>query len=366
MQIAKLPRVRLANLPTPLQEMPRLTKKLGGPRLLVKRDDLTGLAMGGNKTRKLEFIIADAESKGADVIVTGAGLQSNWSTQAAAAAIRCGMKPVIVSYGPLDEYRPEEYGGNQILHYVLGADVRVCSVSSFADLQKEFDGIAEEYRERGYNPYIIRFGGSNSLGIMGYANAMLELLSQATDQGVEIDYIVVCCGAGGTHAGLLLGAKALNTGIKVIGISNSPPNKVKLVTPLVNKGAQLLDIDLTLKPEDVTVFTEYVGKGYGIIYKEVADAIKLVAETEGIFLDPVYTGKAMTGLIDLVKKGYFAKKDTVVFLHTGGTPALFAYKAPIKCLLESKTPQWTKPPWGAPGLSELFEKSVMANEKKLV
>jgi D-cysteine desulfhydrase family pyridoxal phosphate-dependent enzyme len=346
MQIAKFPRERFASLPTPLQEMPRLTKKLGGPRLLVKRDDLTGLAMGGNKTRKLEFIIADAKSKGSDVIVTGAGLQSNWSTQTAAAALRCGMKTVICSAGPEGGYKPGEYGGNMLLHYILGADVRVFPVS-FKELhEKVFVEVAEELRAKGHTPYVAKFAGSTPIGTLGYVNAMLELLSQATSQGVKIDYVVTACGTGGTQAGLILGAKALDTGIKVVGVAISPTDSIKGISQLVKETAKLLDVDLDLKPEEVTVFNEYIGEGYGAIYRDVIDTIKLVAQTEGIFLDPVYTGKAMTGLIDLVKKGYFTKNDTVVFLHTGGTPALFAYKAPIKSMAESETPPWTKPPWG--------------------
>jgi L-cysteate sulfo-lyase len=344
-QLANFPRQKFANLPTKLQEMPRLTKRLGGPRLLVKRDDLTGLAMGGNKTRKLEFIMADAKSKGADVIVTGAGLQSNWSTQTAAAARICGMKSLICSFGPEGGYRPEEYGGNMLLHYILGAEVRVFPVP-LSQREKVFAEVAEELRGKGHTPYIGHRAGSTAIGTLGYINAMLELLNQANDRDVKIDYIVTACGSGGTQAGLILGAKAFNTGIKVVGISTSPFEKVEPVKELMNETAQLLDLDLDSEPEDVTVLPEYIGEGYGAITEDAVDAIELVAQTEGIFLEPVYTGKAMAGLIDLVKKGYFTKTDTVVFLHTGGTPGLFPYKAPIKSMMESEAPPWTKSPWG--------------------
>jgi len=346
MQIAKYPRVKLGNFPTPLQEMPRLTKALGGPRLLVKRDDMTGLAMGGNKTRKLEFLMADAKRKGADVIITGAGLQSNWSTQTAAAALRCGMKTIVCSAGPKGQYKPEEYGGNMLLHYLLGADVRVFPVGFKELYEIVFVEVAEEIKKKGLTPYIAKFAGSTPIGTLGYVNAMLELTNQATIKGTEIDYIVTACGSGGTQAGLILGTRALNTGIKVVGISVSPTDKTATVAPLVNETAKMLDVSLSIEPEEVTVFDDYIGEGYGAIYKDVVGAIELVARTEGIFLDPVYTGKAMTGLIDLVKKGYFTKKDTVVFLHTGGQSALSAFRGPIKFMSESKTPPWTKSPWG--------------------
>ena len=346
MQIAKYPREKLGEFPTPLQEMPRLTEELGGPKLLIKRDDMTGLAMGGNKTRKLEFLMADAKSKGADVIITGAGLQSNWSTQTAAAALRCGMKTIVCSAGPKDKYKPEEYGGNMLLHYILGADVRVFPVGFKELYETVFVEVAEEMRKKGLTPYIAKFAGSTPIGTLGYINAILELTNQATINGTEINYLVTGCGSGGTQAGLILGAKALNTGIKVIGVSVSPADKAAMITPLVNETAKMLDVNLSIKPEEVTVFDDYIGEGYGAIYKDVVDTIELVARTEGIFLDPVYTGKTMTGLIDLIKKGYFTKKDTVVFLHTGGQTALFSFKEPIKALSESKTPPWTKSPWG--------------------
>lgn len=342
-QIGKLPRARLANLPTPLEEMPTLTKRLGGPRLLIKRDDETGLGFGGNKTRKLEFIMAEAKYKGADVIVTGAGFQSNWCTQAAAAARKLGMEIVLIKRGPKDEYEPEEYDGNHLLHFILGADIRIRTPEHIL----KFEDIAEELRKKGHTPYVIPHTGSTPQGAVGYANAMLELLSQANQRGVRIDYIVHATGSGGTQAGLVLGAKALNTGIEVLGIlvNGAKNGMAKRVSDLAGESARLLGMDLSVKPEEVTVFDQYVGKGYEVINEEVVEAIKLVAETEGIFLDPVYTGKAMAGLIDLVRKGHFTEKDAVVFLHTGGTPALFPYREPIKSIMETRRPPWTKPPW---------------------
>lgn len=327
--------------------MPHLTKALGGPRLLIKRDDMSGLALGGNKTRKLEFLVADAKKKGADVIVTGAGLQSNWSTQVIAAGLKCGMKSVICSTGPKDKYRPDLYNGNILLHYVMGTEVRVFPVE-FSELYGHvFNDVAEELRKKGHNPYIMMYAGSTPIGQLGYINAMLEMYNQATAKETTIDYVVTGCGSGGTTAGLILGAAAFNTGIKVVGMAVSPGDKAALVAGRVNETADFLNLKLPKAgPSDIAMFTNYVGEGYGAINKELVETINLVARTEGIFLDPVYTGKTMMGLIDLIKKGYFKKSDTVVFLHTGGQANLYPFADPIVALSESKTPSWTKSPWG--------------------
>jgi L-cysteate sulfo-lyase len=348
MQIAR-PRINLANLPTPLQEMPRLTKKLDGPRLFVKRDDLTGLVMGGNKTRKLEFIMSDARSKGADVIITGAGLQSNWSTLATAAAARCGMKTVICSAGPEGGYKPEEYGGNMLLQKILGAEIRVFPLSTTELYEKVLTEVADELKAKGNHPYVAKFAGSTPIGCLGYVQAMIELTNQAASLDLDVDYVLTACGSGGTQAGLISGAKTMRSRIKVIGINVMPAQEEgTLIRRLVSETAELLDQQFELNSEDVTVLNDYAGESYGAIYKEAVDAITLVAQTEGIFLDPVYTGKAMAGLIDLVKRGQFNKNNTVVFLHTGGAPGIFPYRHPIEAILEMKTPPWTKPPWGLP------------------
>lgn len=233
-----------------------------------------------------------------------------------------------------------------LLHHILGADVGVFPVS-FKDLnEKIFVEIAEEMRMKGYTPYIAGFAGSTPIGVLGYVNAMTELLNQANSQGMKINYVLTACGTGGTQAGLILGAKALNVNIKVVGVAISSDYDIEVITPLVKKTAKLLGANSDFKSEEITVFNEYIGEGYGAIYKGVVDAIKLVAQKEGLFLDPVYTGKAMAGLIDLIEEGYFTKKDTVVFLHTGGTPGLFAYRAPMKFTIESGMSPWKKPPWG--------------------
>ena len=344
MQIAKLPRVRLANLPTPLQEMPNLSKRLGGPRIFVKRDDLTGVAFGGNKTRKLEFLMGDAQRNKADVIVVGVqGFQSNHLTQAAAFARKLGMDVVLVKTGPKDDYEPEEYDGNHLLQFILGADIRVYEHAP------KLEDVAEELEKKGYTPYIISLAGSTPIGTVGYLNASLEILSQTTEMEIKVDYIVHATGGGGTQAGLILGARALNTSTKVLGISVFESERTEsmtgFVSKLVNDTAQLLDVDLSIGKRDITIIDGY-SEGYGIINNGKVEAIKLVAQTEGIFLDPVYTGTAMAGLIDLIRKGYFDKDDNVVFIHTGGNAALFPYKEPIKSIMKSEEPRWTKPHWG--------------------
>jgi len=344
MRLETLPRIRLANLPTPLEEMPNLAKRLGGPRLFIKRDDVTGLGLGGNKTRKLEYIMADAQAKHADTIITGAGFQSNWCTQTACAARRLGMDVILVKQGPREGYDPAEYDGNQLLHALLGAEIHVAPSRARAD--ELIRSLADDLRRRGRTPYVIGAAGSTPLGVAGYVNAILEVLTQAIQQGITISHIVHATGSGGTQAGLVLGATAFNTGIQVLGISVSPSDdRVETITRLVTASAEFFDLDVSVAASDVTVIDDYVGAGYGVIYREVVEALHLVADAEGIFLDPVYSGKAMVGLIDLIGTHYFQKEDTVLFLHTGGTPALFPYKGPIKAFMKHEAPAWVRPAW---------------------
>ena len=319
-RINELPRVQLANLPTPLEEMPRLSEALGGPRLLIKRDDYTGLAFGGNKVRKLEFEMADALKKGADVIVTSGLLQSNHARSTTVAARKLGMGVVLI----LREEEPEEYDGNLLLDYIFGADVRFVRVE-WAELGRVTRKIFEELRGEGHTPYFVPF--SSPLGSVGYVNAVLELLEQAESRGMRIDRIVHAAGSGGTQAGLVVGTMALEAGIGVVGVSVEPDFDwlLKETVEIANGCAELLGLDVSVSAGDVTLLGDYVGEGYGVVTKEVVKAVRLVAEKEGILLDPVYTGKAMAGLVDLVGQGYFDRGETVVFLHTGGTPAVFAY-----------------------------------------
>jgi L-cysteate sulfo-lyase len=344
--LEKIPRIRFANLPTALEEMPFLSERLGGPKLYIKRDDTTGLGFGGNKARKLEFIMAQAKRRKADVIVTGAGFQSNWCTQVAAAARKLGMKVILVKRGPREEYEPSEYDGNHLLHFILGADINVVAERQIRDVSKK---LCKEIRKEGHTPYFIPIGGSTPFGTLGYVNAVSEILSKADARKIKVNYIVTATGSVGTQAGLILGTKILNTNIKILGFSVSltRPLASNQIMNLIEDTSRLLSVDVLIEPEDVVVRDEYVGEGYGVINKEVIEAIRLVAETEGIFLDPVYTGKAMAGLIDQIKRRRFTDEEVVVFVHTGGTAALFPYRRPIKAMIESKKPPWTKPPWYA-------------------
>ncbi len=345
MKLNVLPRVRLANLPTPLQELPNLSKALKGPRILVKRDDLTGLAFGGNKTRKLEYLMADALKQEADYIVTGAGFHSNWCTQAAAAARRLGMKVVLVKSGPEDGYDPGEYDGNHLLHFMMGAEIKVARPEN---MQRVFEETMEELKAAGHRSYLLTAAGSTPPGVAGYINAMLELSSQAVELGINIDYLVHATGSGGTQAGLVIGAKAYSTGTKIIGAttgSRKSEEQIGRVSSLVRESLELLNLDLEIGGEDVIVYDQYAGGGYGFITEAKAQAVRLLAEEEGLFLDPVYTACSMSCLIDLCRRGFFKPDDVVVFLHTGGPAALFPYKEALKAYASGETPPWTIPPW---------------------
>jgi len=345
MKLSVLPRVKLANLPTPLQELPNLTKALGGPRVFVKRDDMTGLAFGGNKTRKLEYLMADALRQGADYIVTGAGFHSNWCTQAAAAARRLGMGAVLIKSGPEDGYDPEDYDGNHLLHFLMGAEIKVVRPENFQRVTEE---TMEELEAAGHRPYLLTAAGSTPLGVAGYMNAMLELASQAVELGIDIDYLVHATGSGGTQAGLVIGAKAFSTGIKVIGATTGGrprEEQIENVSKLIDESLKFFELDLEIDEDDVIVYDQYAGGGYGFITEGKAEAVKLAAETEGLFLDPVYTGTSMACLIGLCREGFFKPDDVVVFLHTGGPAALFPYKGPLKAYALGEAPSWIIPPW---------------------
>lgn len=327
-RISTLPRIKLAMLPTPLQEMPRLSKVLGGPRLWIKRDDLTGIAFGGNKERKTEFVMADAMQKGADVIITTGAIQSNHARVTAAAAKKLGLKVVLVLRGE----EPKEYNGNLLLDNLFGADIKFVQV----DWQQTFQAmetVAEELKGKGHKPYIVPGGASYPTGAVGYVNAMVELVNQAEEENLNINYVVHASGSGGTQAGLILANKALKTGIKILGMCIKP-NATQWLTEKIVKIAngieKLLDLKEVVTQRDVFLIDDYAGENYGVLTSEAVEAIRLVAQTEGILLDPVYTGKAMAGLMDLVKKGHFKKDDNIVFIHTGGTPALFVYKDQLR------------------------------------
>jgi L-cysteate sulfo-lyase len=323
-RIDKLPRIRLARLPTPLEEMPRLSEFLDGPKLWIKRDDLTGIAFGGNKERKTEFVMADAIQQGADVIITTGALQSNHARVTVAAARKLGLEAVLILRGN----KPEEYDGNLLLDHLLGADIRFVQVDKQQTLQA-MEKVAEELKREGRRPYVVPGGASYPTGAVGYVNAMVELINQAKEENLNINYIVHASGSGGTQAGLILANKALKTKIEILGVCvapNTTPWLTKKIVGIANGIAKLLDLREVVTSKDVILLNDYAGEAYGVLTSEAVEAIRLVARTEGVLLDPVYTGKAMAGLIDLVRKGRFQKDDNVVFIHTGGTPALFVYR----------------------------------------
>ena len=321
MQLGRFPRVSLAHTPTPLEEMPRLSKAVGGPRLFIKRDDCTGLALGGNKTRKLEFLVGDALDQGADTVITAGAVQSNHCRQTAAAVAKMGLRCILV----LTPSREKAYTGNILLDEVLGADVRL--VGSGAEVEPTFEKVMEEVRDGGGVPYLIPIGGSNSTGALGYVSLVQELVQQSNHQGFAIDYVVSASGSGGTQAGLIAGCKGMSTGIGVVGVgvSRSKAESRERVSRICNETLSRLGTGLPVSEGDIEVYDEYIGEGYGAVTPAMVKALRLAAETEGVILDPVYTGKAMAGLIDLARQGRFSGDDTVVFVHTGGVPGLFAY-----------------------------------------
>ena len=330
--VDRFERAPLSHLPTAFEEMAALSAELGGPRLFVKRDDQTGLAFGGNKARKLDFILADAVSKGSDTVITWAGVQSNWARMTAAGSRRLGMNPILVLQRREGQsVAPED--GNLLLDRILGADVRI--VEPGGDREATVAEIAAAEREAGRNPYVVSVGGSRTGGVMvlplgsvAYANGFRELLGQARDAGLILTHVVHASGSGSTQAGLVVGAKMLAPEVQIIGISTGGSKAAgeANVLGIARETVEAMGLDVEIDPADVVVHDEYFGEGYGILNQGVVEAIAQVARTEGILLDPVYTGKAMTGLLDLVKTGHFSDTDVVVFLHTGGTPALFPYR----------------------------------------
>ncbi len=338
-KIDSFPRVPLAHLPTPLERMERLSGRFEGIDLLIKRDDQTGLAFGGNKARKLEFILADALAKGADTIITWAGVQSNWCRQTAAAAARLGLRSILVLFRkPGGSTEPN---GNLLLDMIFDARVEIVDATAETKMM-ELSGVADvigrledEERSSGRVPYIASIGGSRvegsmtePLGAIGYVEAFMEIFEQTSAMGCVPDAIVLATGSGSTQGGLLVGAKILSSETKIIGISVSEDEETmsRYVREISEATLDLLGADRRLEEGDVIVLPEYLQEGYGILTREVADAVGLVATTEGILLDPVYTGKAMSGLIDLLGKGTFPPGSTILFLHSGGTPALFPYR----------------------------------------
>jgi len=313
-------RVPIAFLPTPLVEMRRLTEELGGPRIFVKRDDQTGLATGGNKARKLEFLIAEALGEGADTVLTTGAAQSNHARQTAAAGAMYGLRSVLVLRGS----RPDHWNGNLLLDDLLGARVHWAGAKP---LQETMTEVAMEEKAAGRRPYLIPLGGSNRVGALGYVAAMEELMDQIEELELDVDAIVFATSSGGTQAGMMVGAKALGFRGQLVGISVDKTEKglKTILAELVPQTAEYLGLGLSFDEADLVVYDDYVGEGYGVLGDPEREAIRLLAKVEGLLLDPVYTGRAMAGLLDLISKGVLGPEQTIIFWHTGGTSALFDY-----------------------------------------
>lgn len=313
----KLDRIHLAHLPTPIEPLRRLSEYLGGPQIFIKRDDQTGLATGGNKTRKLEFLLAEALAQGADTLITPGAAQSNHARQTAAAAARAGLRCVLVLRQPTTGDKPQ---GNWLLDELLGAEIRW--VADKTQVAPTMQAVAQEVRAQGRAPYLIPYGGSNPTGAAGYVAAMEEIAAQG-----QFDHVVFASSSGGTHAGLAVGARALNYPGRILGISvDEKVDDLKtFVARLASETAAHLGLALRFTPDDICANADYLGGGYGVMGRLEREAIYLAARLEGLLLDPVYTGRAFGGLIDLIRKGTFRRDERVLFLHTGGLPALFAY-----------------------------------------
>ncbi len=330
MTLNDIPRVSLSFLPTPLEHLSALSERLGGPQIWMKRDDMTGLATGGNKVRKLEFLMADALNNKADTVLTFGAVESNHCRMTAAAARKIGLKAFLVLSGK----KPDRLTGNLLLDEILGCEYLFLpdfnDPSKFDEMRLAVFNIVQDLTEQGRSVYMIPPGGSAPLGDVGYYLAAIELFDQARELGVRIDHIFVAMGTGGTHAGLLAGVKCLDMPTKVFGIAvNKKGSLDELGMPpvevIVNEIGELIGEKPAATPDDVIIDYGYYGEAYGKVTPECIEAIKLVARTEGIFLDPTYTGKTMAGLIDMIRQGRFTKDENIVFVHTGGYPGIFPY-----------------------------------------
>jgi L-cysteate sulfo-lyase len=326
MHLSRFPRLHFAHLPTPLEPLDNLSRYLGGPRLWIKRDDCTGLSSGGNKTRKLEFLLGDALEKGADSLITQGATQSNHARQTAAIAAKLGLECHLLLENRTGNADPTyRLNGNVLLDQLHGATIS--ERPSGTDMNAEMELLAKGLRDAGRKPYVIPGGGSNAIGALGYVNAALEIVSQANDRGLKVDRIVHATGSAGTQAGLVTGLYALNSGIPVLGIGVRAPREKQeqTVFDLAVKTSIHLGLPQPVPREAIEANTDYVGEGYGVPTPAMLEAISLMARLEGILLDPVYSGKGMAGLIDLIRNGALSDDANVVFIHTGGSVGLFGY-----------------------------------------
>jgi L-cysteate sulfo-lyase len=326
MHLARFPRIHLAHLPTPLEPMPRLSEALGGPEIWIKRDDCTGLSTGGNKTRKLEFLMAEAVAQGADTVMTQGATQSNHARQTAAFAAKLGMACHILLEDRTG-FNDSDYraNGNVLLDDLHGATREARGPG--LDMNAEMEAVAETWRAKGKKVYAIPGGGSNPTGALGYVNCAYELVGQANERSLRIDRIVTATGSAGTQTGLIVGLKAIHAGIPLQGFGVRAPKEKQEenVHRLACATAEKIGAAGCVAREDVVADCNYVGEGYGLPRADTIEAIRMFAALEGILLDPVYSGKAAAGLIDWARKGRFAKGERVVFLHTGGAAGLFGY-----------------------------------------
>ena len=331
MKLAKFPRLRITHSPTPLEPMKRLSDALGGPNLWIKRDDCTGLASGGNKTRKLEYLMAEALQQGADAVITQGATQSNHARQTVAIAAKLGLQSHIILEDrtgyTFDDYK---HSGNVFLDHLYGASVSEVPLDT--DMNKAMARLADELRAKGRKPYIIPGGGSNPVGALGYVTCALELMDQANNMGLAVDHLVHATGSAGTQAGLVVGMYGARSQIPVLGIgvrAAKAPQEER-VFGLARETAELLGVPGSVLRENVIANCDYVGPGYGLPTPGMIEAVTMLARLEGILLDPVYSGKGMAGLIDLCRRGHFKKGQNVVFLHTGGSVALYGYMHAFK------------------------------------
>lgn len=327
MNLAQFPRRGYVKEATPIEFLPNFSKALGGKvNVYIKRDDLLPGTSGGNKTRKLDFCIADALAKGADTIITCGAVQSNHCRLTLSWAVKEGLDCYLVLEERVkNSYKPEA-SGNNFLFRLLGVK-GITVVPGGSDMMGEMGKVAEKLKAEGKKPYIVPGGASNALGALGYVGCMEEIMHQMFTQGLTFDHMVVPSGSAGTHAGIIAGMIGNNINIPVTGIGVNRPKAVQqeAVHKLANQALDLIGVEQRVPASKVIAFDDYVGPGYSLPTDAMVEAVKLLARTEGILLDPVYSGKAMSGLIDLVRKGYFKEGSNILFLHTGGSPALYAY-----------------------------------------
>lgn len=335
MNLAQFPRRRYTEGQTPLEFLPRFSKALAGPNIYIKRDDLLGLTAGGNKTRKLEFLVAEALSLKADTLITCGAVQSNHCRLTLAAAVKEGLRcRLVLEERVAGSYKPEA-SGNNFLFRLLGVE-KITVVPGGADMSTAMQQVADDLSKEGRRGYIIPGGGSNPVGATGYVACVQEIQDQLFEKNIRIDRIVTASGSAGTHAGLVAGICGCNMNIPVVGIgvSRDPENQDPLVYNLALKTAERVGVKQDIPREAVVTFGNYWRPKYSVPNKGMVEAVKLMAQTEGILLDPVYTGKAMAGLIDLSRNNYFKKGENVLFVHTGGSPGLYAYIQPLLGLEE--------------------------------